>query len=112
MGPSVYPPAQQNPQPFYRPDYQFGYPRRKGKTFNGGYGEYYNSQWTLPLVWTESGVMLVLPADPGLWSEVIFSRGYGEYYNSQWTLPPAWIEFGVMLMLPADPGLWSEVISR
>ncbi|GKF80632.1 hypothetical protein Tco_0239234, partial [Tanacetum coccineum] len=23
MGPPVYPPAQQNPQPFYRPDYQF-----------------------------------------------------------------------------------------
>ncbi|GKA47370.1 Orf y, partial [Tanacetum coccineum] len=44
MGTSVYPPAQQNPQPFYRPDYQFGYPRGKGKTFNGGYGEYYNSQ--------------------------------------------------------------------
>ncbi|GJZ41541.1 Orf y [Tanacetum coccineum] len=71
MGPSVYPPAQQNPQPFYRPDYQFGYPRGKGKTFSGGYGEYYNSQWTLPPAWTESGVMLVLPADPGLWSEVI-----------------------------------------
>nr|GEY24870.1 RNA-directed DNA polymerase [Tanacetum cinerariifolium] len=46
MKPSVYPPAQQNPQPFYRPDYQFGYPQGKGKTFNRGY-------------------------DPGLWSEVI-----------------------------------------
>ncbi|GJX49226.1 Orf y [Tanacetum coccineum] len=66
MGPPVYPPAQQNPQPFYRPDYQFGYPQGKGKTFSGGYGEYYNSQWTLPPAWTESGVMLVLPADPGL----------------------------------------------
>nr|GEW23852.1 TPA: orf y [Tanacetum cinerariifolium] len=29
MGPSVYPPAQQNPQPFYRPEYQFGYPKGK-----------------------------------------------------------------------------------
>nr|GEZ20098.1 hypothetical protein AMTR_s00071p00160380 [Tanacetum cinerariifolium] len=66
-----YPPAQQNPQPFYRPDYQFGYPQGKGKSFSGRYGEYYNSQWTLPPAWTESGVMLVLPADPGLWSEVI-----------------------------------------
>ncbi|GJV73443.1 hypothetical protein Tco_1493438 [Tanacetum coccineum] len=47
MMPSVYPPAQQNPQPFYKPDYQFGYPRGKGKTFSGGY------------------------ADLGLWSEVI-----------------------------------------
>nr|GEX32853.1 hypothetical protein MA16_Dca024339 [Tanacetum cinerariifolium] len=45
MGPSVYPPTEHNPQPFYRPDYQFGYPQGKG-------------------------VMLVLPADPGLWSEV------------------------------------------
>ncbi|GJY97808.1 putative ribonuclease H-like domain-containing protein [Tanacetum coccineum] len=35
------------------------------------YGEYHNSQWTLPPAWTESGVMLVLPADPGLWSDVI-----------------------------------------
>ncbi|GJR45117.1 hypothetical protein Tco_1313220 [Tanacetum coccineum] len=56
MGPPVYPPAQQNPQPFYRPDYQFGYPQGKGKIFSGGYGEYYNSQWTLPPAWTESGV--------------------------------------------------------
>ncbi|GJZ49860.1 hypothetical protein Tco_0604050 [Tanacetum coccineum] len=71
MGPPVYPPAQQNPQPFYKPDYQFGYPQGKSKIFNGGYGEYYNSQWTLPLAWTESRVMLVLPSDPGLWSEVI-----------------------------------------
>ncbi|GJW39149.1 Orf y [Tanacetum coccineum] len=71
MGPPVYPPAQQNPQPFYRPDYQFGYPQGKSKIFNGGYGEYYNSQWTLPPAWTESGVMLVLPSDPCLWSEVI-----------------------------------------
>ncbi|GJZ62583.1 Orf y [Tanacetum coccineum] len=71
MGPSVYLPARQNPQPFYKPDYQFGYPQGKGNTFNGGYGEYHNSQWTLPLTWTKLGVMLVLPADPGLWSEVI-----------------------------------------
>ncbi|GKE84626.1 hypothetical protein Tco_1558368 [Tanacetum coccineum] len=71
MGPPVYPPAQQNLQPFYMPDYQFGYPQGKGKIFNGGYGVYYNSQWTLPPAWTESGVMLVLPADLGLWSEVI-----------------------------------------
>ncbi|GJV19592.1 hypothetical protein Tco_1368612, partial [Tanacetum coccineum] len=71
MGPPVYPPAQQNPPPFYKPDYQFGYPQGKSKIFNGGYGEYHNSQWTLPPAWTESGVMLVLPSDPGLWSEVI-----------------------------------------
>ncbi|GJZ36161.1 hypothetical protein Tco_0581978 [Tanacetum coccineum] len=55
MGPSVYPSTQHNPQPFYRPDYQFRYPQGKGKTLSGGYGKYYNSQWTLPPTWTESG---------------------------------------------------------
>ncbi|GKD36745.1 RNA-directed DNA polymerase [Tanacetum coccineum] len=39
MGPSVYPSAQKNPQPFYMPYYQFGYPQGKGKTFSGGYDE-------------------------------------------------------------------------
>nr|GEW25615.1 hypothetical protein [Tanacetum cinerariifolium] len=68
IGPTVYPPARQNPQQAYKPDYQFGYPQRKGNTFYEGYGEYHNSQWTLPPAWIESGVMLVLPADPGLWS--------------------------------------------
>nr|GEV10287.1 ORFIII-like polyprotein [Tanacetum cinerariifolium] len=71
MGPTVYPPARQNPQLAYKPDYQFGYPQGKGNTFYEGYGEYHNSQWTLPLAWTKSGVMLVLPADPGIWSDVI-----------------------------------------
>nr|GFB31218.1 hypothetical protein [Tanacetum cinerariifolium] len=71
MGPAVYPPTRQNPQQAYRPDYQFGYPQGKGNTFYGGYGEYHNSQWTLPLAWTESGVMLVLPADPGLCAGVL-----------------------------------------
>ncbi|GKE86408.1 hypothetical protein Tco_1560150 [Tanacetum coccineum] len=46
-------------------------PAGKGNTFYGGYGEYHNSQWTLPPAWTESGVMLILPVDPGLWSDVI-----------------------------------------
>nr|GFA24011.1 hypothetical protein AMTR_s00071p00160560 [Tanacetum cinerariifolium] len=67
MGPAVYPPARQNTQQTYKPDYQFGYPQGKGNTFYRGYGEYHNSQWTLPPAWTESGVMLVLPVDPGLW---------------------------------------------
>nr|GEY06308.1 hypothetical protein [Tanacetum cinerariifolium] len=58
MGPTVYPPARQNPQQGYKLDYQFGYPQGKGNTFYGGYGEYHNSQWTLPPAWTESGVML------------------------------------------------------
>ncbi|GJX51270.1 RNA-directed DNA polymerase [Tanacetum coccineum] len=42
-------------------------PAGKGNTFYGRYGEYHNSQWTLPPAWTESGVMLVLPADPSFW---------------------------------------------
>nr|GEV83522.1 RNA-directed DNA polymerase [Tanacetum cinerariifolium] len=71
MGPAVYPPARQNPQQAYKPDYQFGYPQGKGNTFYRGYGEYHNSKWTLPPTWTESGVMLILPANPGLWSDVI-----------------------------------------
>ncbi|GKC72223.1 Orf y, partial [Tanacetum coccineum] len=75
MGPAVYPPAKQNPQPTYKPDHQFGYPQGKGNTFYGGYGEYHNSQWTLPPTWTESGVMLVLPADPGLWSDLVVKSG-------------------------------------
>nr|GFB60725.1 hypothetical protein [Tanacetum cinerariifolium] len=40
MGPSVYPPAQQNPQSFYRPDHQFGYPQGRSKLFSGGYEAY------------------------------------------------------------------------
>ncbi|GJX51269.1 hypothetical protein Tco_0278114, partial [Tanacetum coccineum] len=71
IGPAVYAPARQNPQPTYKPDYQFDYPQGKGNTFYGGYGEYHNSQWTLPPAWTELVVMLVLLADPGLWSDVI-----------------------------------------
>ncbi|GKB44892.1 hypothetical protein Tco_0889834 [Tanacetum coccineum] len=74
MGPPVYPPEQQNPQPFYRLEYQFGYPQEKGKTFNGGYGEYYNSQWTLPPAWTKSGVMLVLPTDLGLCEKLMWQQ--------------------------------------
>ncbi|GJR42812.1 hypothetical protein Tco_1310915 [Tanacetum coccineum] len=71
IGPAVYPSARQIPQPTYKPDYQFGYRQGKGNTFYEGYGEYHNSQWTLPPAWTESRVMLVLPTDPGLWSDVI-----------------------------------------
>ena len=39
--------------------------------FKGGYGEYHNSQWTLPPALTTTGAMLVLPPDPGLWADVI-----------------------------------------
>ncbi|GJW70535.1 ORFIII-like polyprotein [Tanacetum coccineum] len=82
MGPPVYPPAKQNPQPFYRPDYHFGYPQGKSKIFSGGYSEYYNSQWTLPPAWTESGVMLVLPADFDDSSVYSISEGEGDTHQS------------------------------
>ncbi|GJZ49610.1 hypothetical protein Tco_0603800 [Tanacetum coccineum] len=55
IGPTVYPPARQNPQLTYKPDYQFGYPQGRGNTFNRGYGKYHNSQWTLPPTWTKLG---------------------------------------------------------
>ncbi|GJT13683.1 hypothetical protein Tco_0860725 [Tanacetum coccineum] len=111
MGPSVYPPAQQNPQPFYRPDYQFGYPRGKGKTFSGGYGEYYNSQWTLPPAWTESGVMLVLPADPGLWSEVISrweSITINRLNNQTWSDNKAKLAFVENLLGESEKLMWQQ----
>ncbi|GJR13840.1 Orf y [Tanacetum coccineum] len=111
MGPSVYPPAQQNPQPFYRPDYQFGYPQGKSKIFSGGYGEYYNSQWTLPPAWTESGVMLVLPADPGLWSEVISrweSITINRLNNQTWSDNKAKLAFVENLLGESEKLMWQQ----
>ncbi|GJT48745.1 Orf y [Tanacetum coccineum] len=111
MGPPVYPPAQQNPQPFYRPDYQFGYPQGKSKIFNGGYGEYYNSQWTLPPAWTESGVMLVLPADPGLWSEVISrweSITINRLNNQTWSDNKAKLAFVENLLGESEKLMWQQ----
>ncbi|GKA41798.1 ORFIII-like polyprotein, partial [Tanacetum coccineum] len=111
MGPPVYPPAQQNPQPFYRPDYQFGYPQGKSKIFNGGYGEYYNSQWTLPPAWTESGVMLVLPSDPGLWSEVISrweSITLNRLNNQTWSDNKAKLAFVENLLGESEKLMWQQ----
>ncbi|GKA74780.1 Orf y [Tanacetum coccineum] len=111
MGPPVYPPAQQNPQPFYRPDYQFGYPQGKSKIFNGGYGEYYNSQWTLPPAWTESGVMLVLPSDPGLWSEVISrweSITINRLNNQTWSDNKAKLAFVENLLGESEKLMWQQ----
>ncbi|GKB45635.1 hypothetical protein Tco_0896388 [Tanacetum coccineum] len=111
MGPPVYPPAQQNPQPFYKPDYQFGYPQGKSKIFNGGYGEYYNSQWTLPPAWTESGVMLVLPADPGLWSEVISrweSITINRLNNQTWSDNKAKLAFVENLLGESEKLMWQQ----
>nr|GFB34138.1 hypothetical protein Ccrd_010332 [Tanacetum cinerariifolium] len=56
------------------PDHQFGYPQGRSKLFSGRYGEYHNSQWTLPPAWTESGVMHVLPADPGLCEKLMWQQ--------------------------------------
>ncbi|GJX91148.1 hypothetical protein Tco_0344474 [Tanacetum coccineum] len=111
MGPPVYPPAQQDPQPFYRPDYQFGYPQGKSKIFSGGYGEYYNSQWTLPPAWTESGVMLVLPADPGLWSEVISrweSITINRLNNQTWSDNKAKLAFVENLLGESEKLMWQQ----
>nr|GEY77865.1 TPA: orf y [Tanacetum cinerariifolium] len=111
IGPSVYPPTQQNPQPFYRPDYQFGYPQRKGKTFSGGYGEYYNSQWTLPPAWTESRVMLVLPADPCLWSEVITrweSITINRLNNQTWSDNKVKLAFVENLLGESEKLMWQQ----
>nr|GFB40607.1 hypothetical protein [Tanacetum cinerariifolium] len=111
MGPAVYPPARQNPQQTYRPDYQFGYPQGKGNTFYGGYGEYHNSQWTLPPAWTKSGVMLVLPADPGLWSDVI-SRWESitiNRLNSQtWSDSKAKLAFVENLLGESEKLMWQQ----
>nr|GEU50081.1 hypothetical protein [Tanacetum cinerariifolium] len=75
IGPALFPPTRQNPQLTYKPDYQFGYPQGRGNAFNGGYEEYHNLQLTLPPTWTESGVMLVLPANPGLWLNLAIKSG-------------------------------------
>ncbi|GKB97811.1 hypothetical protein Tco_0983948 [Tanacetum coccineum] len=111
IGPTVYPPARQNPQPTYKPDYQFGYPQGKGNNFYGGYGEYHNSQWTLPPAWTESGVMLVLPADPGLWSDVI-SRWESitiNRLNSQtWSDNKAKLDFVENLLGESEKLMWQQ----
>nr|GFA71897.1 TPA: orf y [Tanacetum cinerariifolium] len=111
MGPSVYPPTQQNPQPFYRPDYQFGYPQGKGKSFSRGYGEYYNSEWTLPSAWTESGVMLVLPTDPGLWSEVISrweSITINRLNNQTWSDNKAKLAYMENLLGESEKLMWQQ----
>ncbi|GKA82315.1 RNA-directed DNA polymerase, partial [Tanacetum coccineum] len=111
MGPPVYPPAQQNPPPFYKPDYQFGYPQGKSKIFNGGYGEYHNSQWTLPPAWTESGVMLVLPSDPGLWSEVISrweSITINRLNNQTWSDNKAKLAFVENLLGESEKLMWQQ----
>nr|GEY29461.1 hypothetical protein [Tanacetum cinerariifolium] len=105
------PPARQNPQQAYKPDYQFGYPQGKGNTFYEGYGEYHNSHWTLQPAWTESGVMLVLPADQGLWSDVI-SRWESitiNRLNSQtWSDNKAKLAFVENLLEESEKLIWQQ----
>nr|GEZ40699.1 hypothetical protein [Tanacetum cinerariifolium] len=94
-----------------RPDYQFGYPQGKGKSFSKGYGEYYNSQWTLPPAWTESGVMLVLPADLGLWSEVISrweSITINRLNNQTWSDNKAKLAFVDNLLGESEKLMWQQ----
>nr|GEU59616.1 TPA: orf y [Tanacetum cinerariifolium] len=97
--------------PQERPDYQFGYPQGKGKPFSGGYGEYYNSQLTLPPAWTESGVLLVLPADPGLWSEVISrweSITINRFNNQTWSDNKAKLAFVENLLGESEKLMWQQ----
>ena len=111
MGPPVYPPTRENPQPFYKPDYQFGYSQGRRNTFNGGYGEYHNSQWTLPPAWTESGVMLVLLADPGLWSEAISrweSITINKLNNQTWPDNKAKLAFVENLLGESEKLMWQQ----
>ncbi|GJS57556.1 Orf y [Tanacetum coccineum] len=116
MGPPVYPPAQQNPQPFYRPDYQFGYPQGKSKIFNGGYGEYYKLTIGLSTQHgTELGYiifyLLVLPADPGLWSEVISrweSITINRLNNQTWSDNKAKLAFVENLLGESEKLMWQQ----
>ncbi|GJU93127.1 hypothetical protein Tco_1317883, partial [Tanacetum coccineum] len=111
MGPAVYPLARQNPQPTYKPDYQFGYPQGKGNTFYGGYGEFHNSQWTLPPAWTESEVMLVLPVDPGLWSDVISrceSITINRLNSQTWSDNKAKLAFMENLLRESEKLMWQQ----
>ncbi|GJU28359.1 Orf y [Tanacetum coccineum] len=90
---------------------EFGYPQGKGKTFSGEYGEYHNSQWTLPPAWTESGVMLVLPADSGLWSKVIFrweSITINRLNNQTWPDNKAKLAFVENLLGESEKVMWKQ----
>nr|GEZ59979.1 RNA-directed DNA polymerase [Tanacetum cinerariifolium] len=86
MGPAVYPPARQNPQQAYKPDYQFGYPQGKGNTFYGGY-------------------------DPGLWLDVI-SRWESitiNRLNSQtWSGNKAKLTFVENLLGESEKLMWQQ----
>nr|GEU96849.1 integrase, catalytic region, zinc finger, CCHC-type, peptidase aspartic, catalytic [Tanacetum cinerariifolium] len=84
MGPSVYQLTQHNPQPFYRLDYQFGYPQ---------------------------GVMLVLPADPSLWSELISrweSITINRLNNQTWSDNKANLAFVENLLGESEKLIWQQ----
>ena len=65
MGPPIYPPADREPPTSY------GNGRTDSQHFRGGYGQYHNQQWTLPPAYSQSGALLSLPTDPGLWANTI-----------------------------------------
>nr|GEV66638.1 hypothetical protein AMTR_s00071p00160380 [Tanacetum cinerariifolium] len=86
MGPIVYPPARQNPQQTYRPDYQFGYPQGKGNTFYGGY-------------------------DPGLWSDVISkweSITINRLNSQTWSDNKAKLAFVEKLLGESEKVMWQQ----
>ncbi|GJR09377.1 hypothetical protein Tco_0792029 [Tanacetum coccineum] len=67
--------------------------------------------WTLPLTWTESGVMLVLPADPGLWSEVISrweSITINRLNNQTWSNNKAKLAFVENLLRESEKLMWQQ----
>ena len=66
VGPPVYPPASGTSS--YTPSASYPPIRRN---FQGGFGEYHNQQWSLPPAMIDTGALLVLPPDPGLWDDVI-----------------------------------------
>ncbi|GKF23655.1 hypothetical protein Tco_0075977, partial [Tanacetum coccineum] len=87
MGPPVYPATQQNPQSFYKPNYQFGYPQGKSKIFSGGY------------------------ADPGLWSEVISrweSITINRLNNQTWSENKAKLAFEENLLGESKKLMWQQ----
>ncbi|GJW58076.1 Orf y [Tanacetum coccineum] len=65
----------------------------------------------VPPAWTESGVMLVLPADPGLWSEVISrweSITINRLNNQTWSDNKAKLAFVENLLGESEKLMWQQ----
>nr|GEZ93136.1 C2H2 zinc finger protein [Tanacetum cinerariifolium] len=67
--------------------------------------------WTLPPAWTKSGVMLVLPANLGLWSEVISrweSITINRLNNQTWSDNKAKLAFVENLLGESEKLMWQQ----